>query len=146
MAYYNKIGLLVLNADRTMFLACEPGVLYKDKSVSQYLMPGGQFLEDTVEACLRAEIKEELGCDIDMDSIEFVGEYNDVAASGLNRDVMIKLYTGKLIGVPVASTEIGALHWIGVKDINNEKLSPIIKNKIIPDLLKRGMLKRLKNN
>ncbi|MFA5986626.1 MAG: NUDIX hydrolase [Parcubacteria group bacterium] len=142
MAYYNKIGLLVLNAERTSFLVCEPGLLYKDKSVSQYLMPGGQFVEETVEECLKAEIREELGCDIDIDSIKIIGEYSDVAASGLNRDVMIRLYAGRLIGTPIASTEIGALHWVGESDIDNEKLSPIIRNKIIPDLIRRRILKK----
>lgn len=141
MAYYNKIGLLILNNDKTKFLVCEPGSLYKGKTVIQYLMPGGLFDEETVEECLKAEIKEELGCDIDVKSIKLIGEYTDIAASSPNRDVMIRLYTGKLIGTPVPSTEIGALHWIGKEDVNNEKLSAIIKNKIIPDLVKRKILK-----
>ena len=140
MAYYNKIGLLVLNKEQTKFLVCEPGSLHTEK-VTQYIMPGGQFEEDTIEECLKAEIKEELGCDIKTNNIEFVGEYTDIAASSPDRDVMIKLYKGNLIGTPVPSTEIGALHWIGKNDINNPKVSLIIKNKIIPDLVKRKILK-----
>jgi len=141
MAYYNKIGLLVLNEDKTKFLVCEPGSLYIEKTVTQYLMPGGQFKEASVEECLTAEIKEELGCGVDISSLELIGEYIDVAASNPERDVSIKLYSGKLIGTPVPSTEIGALHWIGKEDINNEKVSAIIKNKIIPDLVERKILK-----
>ena len=140
MAFYNKIGLLVLNKDNTKFLVCEPGELYKNKNVTQYLMPGGKYEENSVEECLRAEIKEELGCKLNMDSIEFIDEYIDEAASGSNRDVSIRLYRGKLIGKPIPSTEIGALHWIGQNDIKNKKVSPIIKNKIIPDLVKKKIL------
>ena len=141
MAYYNKIGLLVLNEDQTKFLVCEPGSLYKEKSVTQYLMPGGQFQEETIEECLKMEIREELGCDVNLDSIEFINDYTDVAASSPERDVLIKLYKGSLIGTPIPSTEIGALHWIGKDDLNNEKVSPIIRNKIIPDLIMKQILK-----
>lgn len=141
MAYYNKIGLLVLNEDETKFLVCEPGSLYLEKSVTQYLMPGGQFNEETIEECLKAEIREELGCDVDLNSIELVNDYLDVAASNPERDVLIKLYKGLLIGMPVPSSEIGALHWIGKDDLTNEKVSPIIRNKIIPDLIAKKILK-----
>lgn len=140
MAYYNKIGLLVLNKDKTKFLVCEPGDRYIEKTVTQYIMPGGLFDEQTIEECLKAEIAEELGCKLDTSTIQYIGEYIDVAASDPNKEVSIKLYEGTLIGFPVPSTEIGALHWIGKEDISNDKVSSIIKNKIIPDLIKRNIL------
>jgi len=141
MAYYNKIWLLVLNDDVTKFLVCEPGALYIEKTVTQYIMPGGQFMEETVEECLKSEIREELGCDIDINSIEFIWDYIDVAASNPDRDVLIRLYKWLLVGTPMPSTEIWALHWIGKDDLTNEKVSPIIRNKIIPDLVERGILR-----
>lgn len=139
MAYYNKIGLLILNEDQAKFLACEPGEKYLEKSVTQYLMPGGQFVENSEKECLSAEIKEELNCEVDLESLEFIGEYIDEAAVA-GRDVKIRLYKGKVIGSPAPSGEIGALHWIGGNDIDNPKVSPIIRNKIIPDLVKRKIL------
>ena len=141
MAYYNKIGLLVFNENQTKFLVCELGQKYEEKTVKQYIMPGGQLDEKDDRECLIREIKEELDCEIDNDSVELVGEYNDVAAAGQGRDVIIRLYKGKLIGTPKPSSEIGALHWIGKADINNPKVSPIVKNKIIPDLVRREILK-----
>lgn len=138
--FYNKIGLLILNEDATLFLVCEPGDAYHNKKVQQYLMPGGQLEEDSEIECLNREIKEELDCGIDMDSIKYIDTYEDAAADP-GRDVMIKLYQGNLIGEPKPSSEIGALRWIGKDDINNPKVSPIIKNKIIPDLIKMGVLK-----
>lgn len=141
MAYYNKIGLLVLNEDQTSFLVCKPGKKYLDKRVIQYLMPGGQLEENSDEECLKREIKEELDCDLDEKSLEYVGEYIDVSAATPERDVMIRLYKGNLIGSPEPSSEIGALYWLGKNDIDNPKVSPIIKNKIIPDLIKKKILK-----
>jgi len=140
MAYYNKIGLLVLSEDGTKLLVCEPGEKYTEKSVTQYLMPGGKLEEKSDIECLQREIKEELDCELDLDSLELIGEYTDVAATP-GRDVMIRLYKGKLVGNPIPSTEIGALHWIGKEDATNQKVSPIIKNKIIPDLVVKGIIK-----
>lgn len=141
MAYYNKIGLLVLNENQTDFLVCEPGKKYKDKRVTQYLIPGGQLEEKSEIECLKREIKEELDCDVDEKSLEYIGEYIDISAATPERDVMIKLYKGNLVGDPRPSSEIGTLRWISKNNIDNPEVSPIIKNKIIPDLVKRGILK-----
>ena len=140
MAYYNKIGLLVLNEARDKFLVCEPGSKYLEKSVTQFLMPGGQFKEESDIECLVEEIKEELDAKIDIESLIFIGEYTDVAATP-GRDVLIRLYQGKLLDEPKPSTEIGALHWVGKEDSANDRLSPIIRNKILPDLISRDILK-----
>ena len=138
MAYYNKIGLLVLSSDFTKFLVCEK---YPENVTSDYIMPGGQFQETTVEECLRNEIKEELSCEVDFSTLMYVNEYTDTAAGHPERDVSIKLYVGSLIGTPTPSTEVKELHWIGKEDTENERVSPIIRNKIIPDLVNRKLLK-----
>ena len=138
MAYYNKIGLLILNEDQTKFLVCEK---YPQFVTSDYIMPGGKFEEESEVETLKAEIKEELDCDIDTNSLNYIGEYIDVAAGRPDRDVSIKLYKGKIIGTPKPSTEIKEIHWIGKEDQTNPKLSPIIRNKIIPDLVSRSILK-----
>ena len=124
MAYYNKIGLLVLNTDSTKFLVCEK---YPENVTSDYIMPGGLFQEATVEECLKNEIKEELNCEVDFSTLMYVNEYTDIAAGHPDRDVSIKLYVGALIGIPTPSTEVKELHWIGKGDIENEKVSPIIR-------------------
>jgi 8-oxo-dGTP pyrophosphatase MutT (NUDIX family) len=138
MAYYNKIGLLVLNEGSSKFLVCEK---YPQNVTADYIMPGGQFQEVTVEECLKNEIKEELSCEVDFSTLTFVDEYTDVAAGRPDRDVSIKLYSGSLIGTPTPSTEIKEIHWIGKEDAQNERVSPIVRNKIIPDLVSKGLLK-----
>ncbi|MBI5417273.1 hypothetical protein HZA55_04925 [Candidatus Poribacteria bacterium] len=90
--------------------------------------------------CLKNEIKQELDCEVDINSLKYIGEYTDIAAGSLDKDVCIKLYKGKIIGIPKPSTEIRFIHWIGKEDQNNQKVSPIIRNKIIPDLVKKGLL------
>jgi len=135
MAFFNKIGLLVLDEDSTRFLVCE-----KDNFTSDFIMPGGQLEkgEDDI-SCLAREVEKELDVDTDKDSLKFIGEYIDVAAGDPTKDVSIKLYKGKIIGEPKPSQEIIKFHWIGKNNI--DRLSPIIKNKILPDLIERSILK-----
>ncbi|MFH0936422.1 MAG: NUDIX domain-containing protein [Candidatus Woesearchaeota archaeon] len=138
MAYYNKIGLLILNKNKNKFLVCEKS---PENITSDYIMPGGKFEENSVEDCLKNEIKEELDCEVDFNTLEYIGEYKDIAAGSPDKDVSIRLYKGNIIGIPKPSTEIKFIHWIGRKDVNNLRISPIIRNKIIPDLIKRDILK-----
>jgi 8-oxo-dGTP pyrophosphatase MutT (NUDIX family) len=138
MAYWYKIALLVLNDDSTKFLVCEKD---KDNITNLYIMPGGQMEEQSAEECLRSEIKEELGCRVDFRSLKYIDEFTDIAAGDPDHEVAIDLYQGKLIGEPTPSSEIKHIHWIGKKDKDNPKVSPIIRNKIIPALTERGILK-----
>jgi ADP-ribose pyrophosphatase YjhB (NUDIX family) len=137
MAYYFKIGLLVLNKDKTKFLVCE-----KDKHdvTDKYIMPGGQMNETTVEECLRNEIKEELGCKVDFKTLQFIDEFTDKAAGQPEHEVAIELYQADIIGTPTPSSEIKHIHWIGKADAGNDRVSPIVRNKIIPGLVERGIL------
>lgn len=137
MAYYNKIGLLVLNKNNTKFLVCEKG---KGDVTQMFIMPGGQLESEAEIDCLKREIKEELNTEIKQESIHYLGEYLDSAAGAPKRDVSIKLYTGVVTNIPTPSQEIKKLHWVGKNDIDNKKVSPIIKNKIIPDLVKKNIL------
>jgi len=138
MAYWYKIGLLILNADATKFLVCEKA---HDDITDQYLMPGGQMEEEKAMECLRREIKEELGCEVNTKRVTYIGEYSDVAAGEPDHEVVIELYRGKLIGEPKPSQEVKFLHWIGKEDADNPRVSGIIRYKIIPSLVEKGILK-----
>lgn len=136
MAYFNKIGLLLLTPDGKKFMVCE-----KDNFTSDFIMPGGQVdAEESDQQCLAREIKEELDAEIVGGSIEYIGTYTDVAAGAPDKDVEIKLYRGELVGEPKPSTEIVRFHWLEREDAAHPRLSPIIRKKILPDLMKRGIL------
>jgi hypothetical protein len=86
-------------------------------------------------------LREELG-DVVASGVELVGVYTDRAAGSETaqpKTVRIELYRGELIGEPVASSEIGELVWFGGDD-DRDQLAPSIANKILPDLLARGIL------
>ncbi|MFO0705079.1 MAG: NUDIX domain-containing protein [Candidatus Andersenbacteria bacterium] len=138
MAYYNKAGLLVLSSDRRSFLVCQKS---PDDVTAQFIMPGGSIeAGESAEQTIVREIEEELSTIVDAKSLKPIGTYTDVAAGQPDRDVSIQLYEGTLAGEPKPSNEIKKLHWIGAKDLNNENVSPIIRNKILPDLIKREIV------
>ena len=133
MSDFLKVGLLIVKniGGKKKFLVCQ-----KDNFTSQYIMPGGQIDKDDEIECLREEIREELDSSFDSDKLSYLGTYEDVAAGAEDRKVIIKLYKGELLENPKPSSEIIKLIWLGKNDDLND-VSPVIKNKIIPDLEKR---------
>ncbi|MEK6921293.1 MAG: NUDIX domain-containing protein, partial [Nanoarchaeota archaeon] len=110
------------------------------KGTTLFLMPGGKpKADETIEECLIREIHEEHQCALIPESISFFGEFEDIAANEPNTLVCIKLYLGTIVGVPQIYSEIEEQRWFGKED-NPIILSAIIKNKILPALLKRKII------
>ena len=126
-----KVGLLIVRENR--LLLCR-----KSRGTTLLIVPGGKPEGDeTEEQALGREIEEELGTTVS--AIEHCGRYEDEAA-GDPRRVTISLYTGLLTGEPVASGEIAELIWFGLGD-DTELISPSLRRQILPDLLRRGILR-----
>jgi 8-oxo-dGTP diphosphatase len=139
MADINKSALLLLNEDETRFLVTRKS---KESVTTQWIMPGGGIEPgDTPEDALVREIKEEVACDLDGSTLQFIGEYEAPAAGQTEKRVNIRLYAGRVSGRPAASSEIEALGWIDREDRENLEVSEIIREHIIPDLMKRKILK-----
>ncbi|HWR52208.1 MAG TPA: NUDIX domain-containing protein [Bryobacteraceae bacterium] len=129
---YHKVGLLAVREGR--ILLCR-----KNHSTSLLILPGGCFEpEESAEDCLARELREELG-DVHASALTFLGDYFDRAAGDPSSTVRIELYCGELAGDPVASSEIRELVWFGEHD-DRAALAPSLSNKILPDLIARGVL------
>jgi 8-oxo-dGTP diphosphatase len=132
---FDKIGFLALRDGK--ILLCR-----KKQGTSLLILPGGcREPGESALDCLSRELREELG-DVVASGVELVGVYTDRAAGSETaqpKTVRIELYRGELIGEPVASSEIGELVWFGGDD-DRDQLAPSIANKILPDLLARGIL------
>ena len=88
--------------------------------------------------CLKREVKEEVGCEIEKDSLKFLKEFEDVA-HGEQAMLNIRLYTGNLIGEPKPYSEIVE---IGYFDTNSDpkNVSVIAKRTIFPWLKSNGFI------
>jgi 8-oxo-dGTP diphosphatase len=138
MADIHKAALLILNEDATKFLVARTA----DKQVHHWLLPGGRIeVGETVVVALVREIKEELDCEVDKDSLEYVGSYEAPAAGRPGQTVNIQLYKGSFKGKPKPSSEVKELGWLGKEDIGGDNVSEIIREHLVPDLVARGILK-----
>ena len=132
---FDKVGLLAVRDGK--ILLCR-----KKHTTSLLILPGGcREPSESAINCLSRELREELG-DVTVSGVELVGVYTGRAAgaeTGQPKTVRIELYRAELIGEPVASSEIAELVWFGEGD-DRDQVAPSIANKILPDLLARGIL------
>ena len=132
MADYDKVGLLTLRHGK--ILLCR-----KKHTTSLLILPGGcKEPGESAMDCLARELREELG-DVQISEPEYIGVYSDQAAGSESKTVQIELYRAELIGEPAPRSEIAELVWFGVED-DRAQLAPSIRNKILPDLIARGIL------
>jgi len=131
MSLIHKAGLLLVRDGR--MLLCR-----KRRNSGSLILPGGKFERgESGKECLAREIREELG-DVRLSGIEHIGTYDDEAAEPGKR-ICVELYCGDLEGAPAACSEIEELVWFGQAD-DRAQLAPSLVNKIIPDLVARGIL------
>lgn len=129
---YDKVGLLTVRDGR--ILLCR-----KKHTTSLLILPGGCYEEgESAAECLNRELREELG-NVRIDEADYLGTYTDRAAGSAGKTVRIELYRADLIGDPAPHAEIRELVWFG-RDDDRTQLSPSIVNKILPDLIDRGIL------
>lgn len=133
MADYEKAGLLVVRENR--ILLCR-----KKHTTALLILPGGCFEPgETWKDCLLREVREELG-PVEATGLSYVGMYTDRAAGTADKTVCVTLYQAELTGEPEPHSEIRELVWFGEHD-PRQWLSPSIRNKILPDLIERGILR-----
>ncbi|MBI2599550.1 NUDIX domain-containing protein [Candidatus Daviesbacteria bacterium] len=115
--------------------------VFKDKKMLQvrsrkqsevFFTLGGKIEQGEDDlSCLKREVKEEINCDIDENSLQFLTEFKDIAHGKEEALVNIRMYEGKLIGEPKPSSEIAE---IGYFDTSSDKkhLSVIAQRTIFP--------------
>lgn len=132
MKTYFKYALCIIRDNRLLVL--------EESDNELYLMPGGRpEAGESGEQTLRRELKEELGIDLDTGSLCYLGAFEDIAAGKLGDRVHIELYIGDYSGKLEPHSEVTKLVWFSRND-DWSKLAPVTKNKILPALLKQGLL------
>lgn len=120
-----KIGLAAIDHGQLLVV--------RKRGTPSFILPGGkpEAGEDDLGALAR-EIDEELGCSIKCPMFE--GSFSDTAADLPGLRVVVRLYSGQLVGTPRPAAEIEELAWLNLKNPTGMKLAPSIRNQILPYL------------
>jgi 8-oxo-dGTP diphosphatase len=128
----NKIAIAVVKNNKLL--------LVKKKGIDKLITPGGKIEgRESPQECIKRELKEELNATVDEKSLNFLGRFEDISAESKDIIVVIDLYSGSISGELKPQQEIESYHWFAAADDEN-LLSSIIKNKILPFLLENGYL------
>ena len=126
MKRITKYALIIIKNNKIL--------LQQEKKQEKLLLPGGKPRKgENYEKCLKREIKEELGPEINTETLKPLGKFEDIAADG-KAILTAEIYLGKLNTKPKPRNEVKKLVWFSAKN-NQEALSPVIRNKILPYLL-----------
>ena len=104
-----------------------------------YLLGGKINKGETDLDCIKREVKEEINCEVDEPSVEYLNEFRDVAHGKEDTLLRVKLYKGNPIGTPKPSSEIAEISWF---DTNSPKkhFSEIAQRKYLPWLKQNGYI------
>lgn len=128
-----KIALAVFKDQRMLQVRS-----HKQKEV--FFTLGGKIEKGESEIdCLKREVMEEVGCEVDESSLKYLTTFQDIAHDKAGEMVNIKVYEGKLIGDPKPQSEIAEIGWF---DTNSDKkhISVIAQRTIFPWLKKHGYI------
>jgi 8-oxo-dGTP diphosphatase len=127
-----KYALCVIKNNRLL--------MQEEEDEYHYVLPGGRAEdgEGAIQALCR-EIKEELGVELEIPTLQFIGGFEDVAADREDIMIHVDLYKGEFFGQVKPCSEVIRLVWLDKND-NWSRTTPVTQNKIMPFLIKKRLL------
>jgi 8-oxo-dGTP diphosphatase len=132
MNSFQKYALCIIRNNKLL--------VQEEDGVEYYTLPGGKAEkeEGAIQALCR-KTKEELGIELDIATLRFLGKFEDIAGVKPDSTIRVDLYQGDFQGQLRPGSGVKRIIWFGKNDDWN-KLTPVTKNKIMPVLLQKGLL------
>lgn len=133
MKIIRKAALAVFKDKKIMFVRSA-------KQHDVFYTLGGKYEkgEDDI-ACIKREVMEELGCEVDESSLKFLSEFEDIAHGDEFAMLNLRLYKGKLKGTPKPKSEIVEIGYFDTSS-DEKNLSVIAQRTILPWLKEHGYI------
>jgi len=115
-------------------------LVVRKHNTDKFIILGGKpEIGETGDITLEREVMEEIGCKVIKNSLKPFNFYefkSDIKPYQITKMVV---FLGKIKGKPTPLREIEEIRWIGMSDLD-KSVSPIIKDKIVPDLISMGII------
>lgn len=132
-----KIGAIILDEAGRLLIA-------KPRTNEFWLFVGGKLeASESAEECLKRELREELDVELADTPEHYLTSPIELAAGDARgRTVQIHAYRVRILGAPVASSEIERIHWLTASDFRAErfKLGSVLAEHLIPRLIAERLL------
>lgn len=115
-------------------------LMLKGRGHDELWTPGGKIeIGESEEDCLRRELREEIGAELS--DLKFFQEYSGKSFYEPNQTTKQKIFIASIFGEIKPAAEIEGFVWLSREDFENKKfpMIPITEEKIIPDLIERGI-------
>jgi 8-oxo-dGTP pyrophosphatase MutT (NUDIX family) len=111
-------------------------LLVRKRNTTKFMFPGGKLDpgETRLEAVIR-EVREEINCQVELPTVQFLGKFVTTAANEANTRLIAYVYSGQLIGSPVATNEIEEVFWLPGRERPDQlSLAPLVSDCVLPRL------------
>lgn len=134
MKIINKVALAVFRKKKVLMVRSA-------KQAEVFYSLGGKIKEGESDVeCLKREVWEEIGCQVDFKSLQFLAELQDVAHGKEHTQLNLRLYSGQLIGKPKPSSEVVEISYFDTKT-NQKYLSTFAQRTLFPWLKAHGYIR-----
>ncbi len=109
-------------------------LVVRKRNTAYFMQPGGKIEpQESAEAALVRELKEELALTVSVDDLILVGQFEDIAANEPDHIVRAHIFkVTQLFNAVTPAAEIEEAHWLSPMESNNIILAPLTNNHVLP--------------
>ena len=112
-------------------------LLVRKRETTMFMQPGGKLEPDeSPEAAVLREVREEIGLVFAPEQVEFLGRWNGPAANEADTEIHAYLYGATTAETPRIQAEIEQMMWLSpAVAIQRDDIAPLLRDHVLPSLL-----------